>query len=73
MLERRNRAVADVDAIRENRNRSRLVVEDDVLVRVSSGDVEVEFGVEGGGGGSEVEVGELEGGDSEGRAVGAVD
>lgn len=70
--ERRNDAVADVDVAGEDRDRDRIVDVDELLVRVPSGDGEVESGVELGGGG-EVEVGELEGGDGEGRALRAVD
>lgn len=71
MLERRHGTIADVDVAGENGNRGGFVGEGDVLVGVFGGDGDVEFGAEGVGG--EVKIGEFEGGNGEGRAMGAVD
>lgn len=71
MDERGEGSVADVDALRGDVDGDRIVEEDDLLVRVSGGDGEIQARVEGIGG--EVEGGELEGGDGERWALGAVE
>lgn len=58
MDESRESSVADVDALRGDVNGDRIVEEDELLVRVPSGDGEIEARVEGIGGG-EVESAEL--------------
>eukprot|EP00262_Sarcandra_glabra_P009090 TRINITY_DN23087_c0_g1_i1.p2 TRINITY_DN23087_c0_g1~~TRINITY_DN23087_c0_g1_i1.p2 ORF type:complete len:182 (+),score=20.88 TRINITY_DN23087_c0_g1_i1:96-641(+) len=70
VIERRKRSVGDVNAVGEDGDGDGVVVEDQFLVRVASGDAEVDGGVEVL---SEVEGRDGERGEGEGGVVGAVD
>lgn len=70
-METGKRPGSDRDAVVEQGYCDGVVEEDEFLVGVIGGDGEVEFGVEGVR--SVVELGDLEGGDGEGGALGSVE